>query len=135
MDAERARNGGGRGGATLHVDVRLPRGEGFALDVRFEAAPGVTVLFGPSGSGKSTTLAAIAGLARPLAGRIALGDTPWFDDAAGVDVAVHRRRVAYVFQSLALFPHMTGSQNVAYGMPGSLDRSAREARAAELLGR
>jgi molybdate transport system ATP-binding protein len=121
--------------ATLHVRARLRPTSGFTLDVEFDAPPGVTVLFGPSGSGKSTTLAAIAGLARPLAGRIALGDTAWFDDAAGVDVAVHRRRVAYVFQSLALFPHMTGAQNVAYGMPDSLDRSARGARAAELLGR
>jgi molybdate transport system ATP-binding protein len=120
---------------TLHVRVRLRPTAGFTLDVEFDAPPGVTVLFGPSGAGKSTTLAAIAGLARPLAGRIALGDTPWFDADAGVDVAVHRRRVAYVFQSLALFPHMTGAANVAYGMPPSLDRDARAARAAELLGR
>ena len=70
-----------------------------------------------------------------LAGRIALGDTPWFDAEARVDVAVHRRRVAYVFQSLALFPHMTGAQNVAYGVPRSLDDDARRARATELLGR
>ena len=120
---------------TLHVRARLRPTAGFTLDVEFDAPPGVTVLFGPSGAGKSTTLAAIAGLARPLAGRIALGDTPWFDAEQRVDVAVHRRRVAYVFQSLALFPHMTGTANVAYGMPPSMDRDARAARAAELLGR
>jgi molybdate transport system ATP-binding protein len=100
----------------------------FKLDVDFTAPPGVTVLFGPSGSGKSTTLAAIAGLTTPAAGRIALGDTAWFDSAAGIDVAVHRRRVAYVFQSLALFPHLTAAQNVAYGMPRELDRTTRHAR-------
>jgi molybdate transport system ATP-binding protein len=122
---------------TLHVRARLhPRSSGsFALDVDFTAPPGVTVLFGPSGSGKSTTLAAIAGLARPAAGRIALGDTPWFDADAGVDVAVHRRRVAYVFQSLALFPHLSAVHNVAYGMPRELDRPARTAKALSLLER
>jgi molybdate transport system ATP-binding protein len=135
MAAERGRNGGGRSGGTLHVDVRLARGEGFALDVRFDAAPGVTVLFGPSGSGKSTTLAAIAGLARPTSGRIALGDEPWFDSAARIDVPVHRRAVAFVFQSLALFPHMTAAQNVAYGMQRELDREAKRARAMALLER
>jgi molybdate transport system ATP-binding protein len=107
----------------------------FTLDIDFAVPPGVTVLFGPSGSGKSSTLAAIAGLARPVEGRIALGDAAWFDDRAGIDLAVHKRRVAYVFQSLALFPHMTGAQNVAYGMPRGLDGQARRARALSLLER
>lgn len=119
----------------LHVDVRVAHGEGFALDVRFEAAPGVTVLFGPSGSGKSTTLAAIAGFARPTSGRIALGDATWFDSGARIDVPVHKRAVAFVFQSLALFPHMTAAQNVAYGMQRDLDREAKRTRALALLDR
>lgn len=120
---------------TLHVRARLHPSSSFALDVDFTAPPGVTVLFGPSGSGKSTTLAAIAGLARPAAGRIALGDTPWFDADANVDVAVHRRRVAYVFQSLALFPHLSAVHNVAYGMPRELDWQARTGKALSLLER
>ncbi len=120
---------------TLHVRARLHPSSSFALDVDFTAPPGVTVLFGPSGSGKSTTLAAIAGLARPAAGRIALGDIPWFDADARVDVAVHRRRVAYVFQSLALFPHLSAVSNVAYGMPRELDRQARTGKAISLLER
>lgn len=120
---------------TLHVRVRLARSEAFALDVQFDAPPGVSVLFGPSGSGKSTTLAAIAGLAKPTSGRIALGDAAWFDSATGVDVPVHRRGVAFVFQSLALFPHMTAAQNVAYGMSPQLDRAARRARAVTMLER
>jgi len=120
---------------TLHVRARLHPSSSFALDVDFTAPPGVTVLFGPSGSGKSTTLAAIAGLARPAAGRIALGDTAWFDADAKVDVAVHRRRVAYVFQSLALFPHLSAVHNVAYGMPRELDRQARTGKALSLLER
>ena len=121
---------------TLHVEARVERtAHGFALDVRFDAPPGVTVLFGPSGSGKSTTLGAIAGLVKPKAGRIALGGAVRFDRAAGVDVAVHRRRLAYVFQSLALFPHMTAAQNVGYGMARDLSRDARRAQAVTLLTR
>src|SRR5450432_850665 len=93
---------------TLSVRIRTARArkngerEGsFSLDVAFEATPGITILFGPSGCGKSTTLAAIAGLLRPDAGRIALGDDVWFDSERGIDVPPHRRGVAFVFQSLA----------------------------------
>jgi molybdate transport system ATP-binding protein len=111
------------------LSVRAQIANGFALDVAFDAPPGVTVLFGPSGSGKSTTLACIAGLARPTRGRIALGDEAWFDADRGVHVAVHRRRVAFVFQTLALFPHMTAAQNVAYGM----DRSRQSGPGAHRL--
>jgi molybdate transport system ATP-binding protein len=117
------------------LSVRVQLSNGFALDVAFDAPPGVTVLFGPSGSGKSTTLACIAGLARPTRGRIALGEEPWFDADRAVDVAVHRRRVAFVFQTLALFPHMTAARNVAYGMDRSLQREARRDRAVSLLER
>jgi len=120
-------------GDTLKVSLRVTNG--FALDVAFDVPPGVTVLFGPSGSGKSTTLAAIAGLARPSSGRISIGDDVWFDSAAKTHVAVHRRRVAFVFQSLALFPHMTALQNVVYGMDRALDATAHATRAAALLER
>jgi molybdate transport system ATP-binding protein len=108
---------------------------GFSLEVAFEAPPGITVLFGPSGCGKSTTLAAIAGLVRPTRGRVALGSEAWLDTESGVDVPVTRRGVAFVFQSLALFPHLTAAQNVAYGMARGLARSDRLARATELLER
>ena len=120
--------------AVLAVKVRVDRG-GFAVDVDFEAPPGVTVLFGPSGSGKSTTLAAIAGLVRPHAGRIALGGEAWFDASARVDVAIEKRHVAFVFQSLALFPHMSALANVMYGMSRALSKEERRAKAAALLAR
>jgi molybdate transport system ATP-binding protein len=121
---------------TLHVRVALTRPRsGFFLDVAFDVPPGITVLFGPSGSGKSTTLAAIAGLVRPDRGRIVLGSRAWFDAGARVDVPVHERRVAYVFQSLALFPHRTAIQNVTYGMDRRLSNEARRERALALLGR
>ncbi|HEY5243077.1 MAG TPA: ATP-binding cassette domain-containing protein [Polyangiaceae bacterium] len=120
-------------GEILKVSLRIANG--FALDVEFDVPPGVTVLFGPSGSGKSTTLAAIAGLVRPADGRISIGEDVWFDSASRTHVAVHRRRVAFVFQSLALFPHMTALQNVVYGIDRSLDPPARASRAAALLER
>jgi molybdate transport system ATP-binding protein len=111
------------------------RTKSFGLDVAFEVKPGVTVLFGPSGSGKSRTLGCIAGIVRPDEGRIALGDDVWFDDAQRVELAIHERRVAYVFQSLALFPHMTAEDNVMYGISRSMPKSDRRAIAVEMLGK
>jgi molybdate transport system ATP-binding protein len=123
-------------GAALRVDVRVARsGHGFVLEAAFEAPPGVTILFGPSGAGKSTLLAAIAGLVRPERGRVALGDDVWFDAEARVDRPVQARRVAFVFQSLALFPHLTAEANVAYGMDRRLPRAERGKRARAMLAR
>jgi molybdate transport system ATP-binding protein len=119
--------------STLCVQARVRGDERFDLDVAFTVPAGVTVLLGPSGSGKSTTLNLIAGLVRPIAGRITLGQELWFDASRGVDVPVHRRRVGFLFQSLALFPHMTAVENVAYGM--SSRRPSARARAVEWLQR
>lgn len=105
----------------------------FTLDVAFDVSPGVTVLFGPSGSGKSRTLGCIAGLVRPDRGRIALGGDVWFDDANERELPIHERRVAYVFQSLALFPHMTAEDNVSYGIGRDVPKAERLARAHEML--
>jgi molybdate transport system ATP-binding protein len=120
---------------TLKVAIQSRAGgvSGFALDVWFDVPPGITVFFGPSGSGKSTTLQAIAGLTTPDRGRIALGDEVWFDAERGVHVPPHTRGVAYVFQSLALFPHMTAEQNVTYGMSRATPAADRCARAREML--
>jgi molybdate transport system ATP-binding protein len=122
-------------GDALSVAVALePTGAGsLLLDVAFEVPPGVTVLFGPSGAGKSRTLACIAGLVRPTRGRVALGREVWSDGAQWLPI--HRRRVAYVFQSLALFPHLSAVDNVAYGLPDGLARDERRARAIALLAR
>jgi molybdate transport system ATP-binding protein len=89
---------------------------GFHLQVDDQFAPGFTVLFGPSGAGKSTILDCIAGLQAPDSGRISLGESPYFDFAHKVDLPPQRRHVAYVFQSLALFPHLTVEGNIAYGL-------------------
>ena len=115
----------------------------FALDVNFVAAPGVTIVFGESGSGKTTLLRCVAGLTQPDAGRIAIGDRILLDTSAGVNVEPSRRQAGFVFQHLALFPHLTAADNIAYGLShlSPADRGDRAAAIAEsfrishLLGR
>src|SRR5580692_482242 len=87
---------------------------GFALDLEFRAAAGITVLFGPSGSGKTLTLDSIAGFVRPDEGRILLEDEILFDGAARVHLSPQARNCGYVFQNYALFPHMTLRQNLMF---------------------
>jgi molybdate transport system ATP-binding protein len=96
---------------------------GFALDAAFTAPAGVTALFGPSGCGKSTVLAAVAGLLRPLAGRVALEGAVLLDTARGVMLLPERRRCGVVFQDARLFPHLSVASNLRYG----LKRAPREA--------
>jgi molybdate transport system ATP-binding protein len=107
---------------SVALGKRLP--PAFGLDVAFSAPPGITIVFGASGSGKTTLLRCLAGLLRPDAGRIAIGDRILFDAAAGCDVPVQQRNIGYVFQQLALFPHLSVGDNLEYGLP----RLAREAR-------
>jgi molybdate transport system ATP-binding protein len=118
-------------GDALSVRIVLHT-KSFTLDVAFEVKPGVTVLFGPSGSGKSRTLGCIAGIVRPDKGRISLGSDVWFDEARA-PLPIHERRVAYVFQSLALFPHMTAEDNVSYGIARSVPKAERRATAHDML--
>ena len=88
----------------------------FVLDVALEIPPGITIVFGPSGAGKSTLLDCIAGLRKPDSGRIEIAGEVLLDVERRIDVPPAKRKIAYVFQSLALFPHMTVEQNVAYGL-------------------
>jgi molybdate transport system ATP-binding protein len=119
------------------LDVRFRKrhaapAQEFVLDVEFQAAPGFTILFGPSGAGKTTLLDCVAGLARPDSGRIAVGDRVLFDAARKIDIPVAKRRVGYVFQSLALFPHLTIEQNVEYGLT-HLPSAERKQHASAML--
>lgn len=104
----------------MKVDFRKrlesDKGGAFNLDVRFVTENGITILFGPSGSGKTTTLRAIAGIIKPDEGSITVGERSFFDSATGVDISMQKRRVGYVFQDYALFPHLTAEQNVSYGI-------------------
>ncbi len=92
----------------------------FELDVAFASQSRRVVLYGPSGSGKSLTLRAIAGLLTPDEGRIAVNKHVLFDSAAGVNLAPQVRKVGYLFQDYALFPHLTVAQNVAFGVHAGL---------------
>jgi molybdate transport system ATP-binding protein len=122
--------------ASLSVRVRKSRAaedhSPFVLDVALEIPAGVTIVFGPSGAGKSTLLDCIAGLLRPESGRISVGDDVLLDTARDIDLPPAKRGMAYVFQSLALFPHMTVEQNVAYGL-ANLPMPQRAQRVDEML--
>jgi molybdate transport system ATP-binding protein len=98
----------------LEVAVFHRAGE-FTLDAQFVSDGRLTVLFGHSGSGKTSLVDAIAGLIRPERGRVAVDGQVLFDDALGVWLPPHRRRVGYVFQEGRLFPHLSVKQNLLYG--------------------
>ena len=100
-------------------------GHRFELDLAFTSQAERLVLFGPSGVGKSLTLKAIAGLMRPDAGHIAFEGQLLFDPDAGLDVPARERRLGYVFQEYALFPHLTVRQNVAFGLTHGLRNPRR----------
>jgi molybdate transport system ATP-binding protein len=115
----------------LSVDFEKRLGD-FHLRPRFDAESELVVLLGPSGSGKSLTLRAIAGLLPPDSGRIELPQGLVFDSARNVDVQPQERSVGYVVQNLALFPHMTVAENIAFAIAG-WPRPEREARLRELV--
>ncbi|MGI4812213.1 MAG: sulfate/molybdate ABC transporter ATP-binding protein [Janthinobacterium lividum] len=98
----------------------------FELDVAFDWQGTRLVLFGPSGAGKTMTLAAIAGLLRPDAGRITINGQTVFDTERNIWIAPRHRHLAYLFQDYALFPHLTVRQNIAFGLHrGPLNPSRR----------
>lgn len=123
----------------LHAAFSLsfPQGPTVSADMRLRLGQfSITVLFGPSGCGKSTILRCLAGLERPNVGRIAChgagGEEVWFDAGTRVFLSPQERDAGFLFQDYALFPHLTVSQNVAYGLR-ALTASARGERVAELL--
>ena len=117
------------------LDVRLRRHvKGFDLDLAFTAENETVVLFGPSGGGKSMTIKSIAGIVRPSMGRIAVGPRVLYDNELRIDVPARRRRVGYVPQGYALFPHLTVQGNVAFPLQNT-GRSERDAQVKELVTR
>ena len=101
----------------IALDFGLEQG-GFTLEVHERLEGRVTVLFGPSGAGKTTILEAIAGLRRPVRGRIALNGRDVFNADARVDVPPHGRHVGYVSQDVSLCPHLNVRRNLLYGQRG-----------------
>ncbi len=110
-----------RGGPAIHADLVLPGDDG-----------PVTVLFGPSGSGKTTVLRALAGLDCPDEGTIVHGDETWLDTQRRLFVPARGRRIGFLFQDYALFPHLTAHENVAFGLHGA-PAAERDRRTAETL--
>ncbi|MBI2680052.1 MAG: ABC transporter ATP-binding protein [Candidatus Solibacter usitatus] len=105
----------------IDIDIRKRFASGAVVEARLHLAlePGsVAVLFGPSGSGKTTILRSIAGLEQPERGSIQFEKETWFDAARGVCLSPQQRRIGYLFQEFALFPHLTVRQNIEYGLRG-----------------
>ena len=112
----------------LEVEIRTDLAE-FTLAVNFSVDNNILVLFGPSGAGKTTVLRSIAGLHRPDQGRICYDGKLFFDSATNTCLPPQHRRVGYMFQDYALFPHMNVQKNIWYGVKES------NAGAIELYGR
>ena len=120
----------------LCVRIRKKLSPAFALDVDFELQPGIAILFGASGAGKTTLLDCIAGLINPDSGSIGVAGRVFFDSERRFNLPVTKRRIGYVFQDLALFPHLDVESNVGYGLTGmpSDERKQRTSNALEALG-
>jgi molybdate transport system ATP-binding protein len=116
---------------SLQVRKRLP---GFSLDVEWQAGDGVVALFGPSGAGKTLTLHCLAGLVSPDSGRIVVSEVVFFDRAAGINLPTRHRRLGYVFQGYALFPHLTVFENVGFGLRNRPRHESRR-RTGEMIDR
>ena len=113
----------------LSVDMEKTLGS-FHLRVRFEAGPEVLALLGSSGCGKSMTLKCIAGIETPDRGKIVLNGVTLFDSQRRINLPPQKRRVGYLFQQYALFPHMTVAQNIAAGVR---DRDNRDAAVQDMI--
>jgi molybdate transport system ATP-binding protein len=121
-----------RDNAALSVRVRARLNSEFLLDVNLEVPSGITILFGASGAGKTTILELISGARKPDVGIIKIGGTTLYDSSSQICLPMWRRRVGYVLQELALFPHLSAQENVEYGI-SDLDRSDRERRSQTLM--
>jgi molybdate transport system ATP-binding protein len=117
----------------VRIRKRFANPEGsFNLNVHFRALAGFTIVFGASGAGKTTLLDCISGLANPDDGRIAIGGEDLYDSEKNRNLAAWKRRIGYVHQDLALFPHLTAEENVAYGLH-KLSAAERRTRSREML--
>jgi molybdate transport system ATP-binding protein len=88
----------------------------FQLDARFASDAPRLILYGPSGAGKSQTLKMIAGIARPDRGRVTIAGRTLYDSASTTSLSPQDRKLGYLFQDYALFPHLTVRQNIAFGL-------------------
>lgn len=105
----------------------------FDLEVNLSLSQGILAIIGPSGAGKTTTLQCLAGLQTPSWGEISIQGKPVFSSDYGANVPIRNRRIGYVFQDYALFPHMTVEKNVMYGRPKKGSTPGRSLSASNLL--
>ena len=117
---------------SLTVEIKKTLGD-FRLDVAFESDGGISGLLGASGSGKSMTLMCIAGIVKPDSGRIVLNGATLFDSERRISLTPQRRRVGYLFQNYALFPHMTVRQNILCGLRSAADKQGRKDKLREII--
>ncbi|MGS0740524.1 sulfate/molybdate ABC transporter ATP-binding protein [Glaciimonas sp. GG7] len=102
---------------TVQIQKRLQADDrSFQLDIDLTSDSKRIVLYGPSGAGKSLTLLAVAGLLTPDLGMININQRTLFDHANGINLPPQQRKVAYLFQDYALFPHLTVAQNISFGL-------------------
>jgi len=118
--------------AGLEVRIQKQLTDSFRLDLEVQVPVGITILFGASGAGKTTLLDSIAGLKKPDRGHIRVGERVLFDSEQKINLSIRKREIGYVFQDLALFPHLTVEHNVAYGLPG-VEAQHRRNRVEEAL--
>ena len=117
----------------MSIEVSLHQAGPIPLDVSFDCGAGeLLALIGPSGAGKSTVLRAIAGLLRPSGGRVACDGALWFDSETRVFRPPRQRRVGFVFQDYALFPHLSAQSNIMVALR-HVPATRRVERAQELL--
>lgn len=105
----------------------------FSMHCSFDADSDFVVLFGCSGSGKTTALRCIAGLENPDAGTIKINDNVYFDSRKKVNISPQKRKIGYMFQENALFPHMNVRQNIEFGLKG-MSSSSKTEKVNEMLG-
>ena len=118
----------------MAIEVRIKKSFGdFTLDVDFTSQRGRLGILGASGSGKSMTLKGIAGIIRPDEGRIVLNDRVLFDSEKKINLKPQVRRVGYLFQNYALFPHRTVAENIASGLGIKMRSASADARVKEML--
>ena len=104
----------------------------FSIDIGFSTEENMTVLFGPSGAGKSLLLNLLSGIVKPDHGFVRIGERGVFNSETGINAPMRDRRIGYLFQDYALFPHMTVFDNIAYGI-SRLPKNKVKAKVEELL--
>ena len=114
------------------LSFQLPL-DSFLLDIHFSSNKKRIGILGASGSGKSMCLKSIAGIVTPKQGEILLGDSCLFSSSKKINLPPQKRRIGYLFQSYALFPHLTVWENIAIAMQGKENKESRSERIFDLL--